>query len=57
MTPRPVGRPPKSGQLVHLRLPKKLYYQLKQRADHDGRSFTKTVELLLAAALQKGNTQ
>jgi len=54
MTPRHVGRPAKTGQLVHLRLSKDLYHQLKQRAEQDGRTLTKTCELLLAAALQKG---
>ena len=57
MIKRRVGRPPKSGQLVHLRLPKELYRQLKHRADEDGRTLTKTVELLLAAALTKGEPE
>ncbi len=58
MTRRPVGRPRARGQLVHLRLPRKLYRTLKQRAAEDGRSFTATVERLLAAALtQKGDTE
>ena len=56
MTPRPVGRPPKAGQLVHLRLPKELYRLLKARADQDGRSLTATVERLLRTALEKGET-
>ncbi len=56
MTPRPVGRPPKAGQLVHLRLPKALYRLLKAHADQDGRSLTATVERLLRTALEKGET-
>jgi len=56
VTPRPVGRPPKAGQLVHLRLPKELYRLLKARADQDGRSLTATVERLLRTALEKGET-
>jgi len=56
VTPRPVGRPPKAGQLVHLRLPKALYRLLKAHADQDGRSLTATVERLLRTALEKGET-
>jgi plasmid stability protein len=56
MAKRRVGRPRTRGQLVHLRLPKELYRTLKARAAADGRSFTVTVERLLAGALQKEAT-
>lgn len=56
MTPRPRGRPKKSGQLIHLRIAPDVYRALKTRADIDGRSLTATVERLLRTALQKGET-
>ncbi len=45
------GRPEKSGQLIHLRIPDKMYRTLKDRAAADDRSLTATVERLLRAAL------
>jgi hypothetical protein len=54
MRKRPVGRPKARGQVVHLRFPPELYRMLKARADQDGRTLTKTVELLLRDAVQKG---
>jgi len=56
VTPRPRGRPKKSGQLIHLRIAPDVYRALKTRADIDGRSLTATVERLLRTALQKGET-
>jgi len=51
-----IGRPPKDGQLLHIRLARDLYRALKVRAQNDGRTLTATVERLLRAALQKGRT-
>ena len=49
-----IGRPPKDGQLLHLRLARDLYRALKARAKQDGRTLTATVERLLRSALEKG---
>ncbi len=58
MVKRRVGRPRARGQLVHLRLPKDLYREVKARAESDKRSLTAEVEWLLRAALTlKGEQQ
>ena len=49
-----IGRPPKNGQPVHLRLTGDLYRALKARAATDGRTITATIERLLRLALEKG---
>jgi len=49
-----IGRPPKDGQLLHLRLARDLYRALKARAKQDGRTLTATVERCLRSALEKG---